>query len=59
MTGQKPKMAPSRIVQIARAAVADPRTVRRVLNGEIVRGQVGERIADALLADEMRRRSVR
>ncbi|HXE93631.1 MAG TPA: hypothetical protein VN544_07410 [Gaiellaceae bacterium] len=47
-------MAPSRIKSIAKAAIADPRTVRRVINGESVRGMVAERIED-----ELRRRGMR
>ncbi len=36
------------VIRIAAAAGADPRTVRRVLNGEDVRGLVRERIDKAL-----------
>jgi hypothetical protein len=51
---EKPKMAPSRINLIARSIRADPRTVRKVVEGKPVRGLVGE-----VIEEELRRRGLR
>jgi hypothetical protein len=45
---EKSKMAPSRIVHVARAVRADPRTVRKVVEGKPVRGLVGVAIDEEL-----------
>ena len=44
----RPTLSNHRILKVAVAAVADPKTVRKVLAGEPVRGDVGDRIADEL-----------
>ncbi len=44
MNAQKPKVSPSIVNRISRFARADPRTVRKALAGQPVRGPVGDRI---------------
>lgn len=50
----KTKVAPSRINHVARTVRADPRTVRKVLEGKPVRGLVGVDIEQ-----ELKRRGLR
>jgi hypothetical protein len=48
--GDPPKrLSTHRVFQVAAAAIADPRTVRKVSEGKAVRGSVGDRIKEELL----------
>jgi hypothetical protein len=48
MAGKKATLSNHRVIKIAAAAIADPKTVRRVLGGARVRGDVDGRVRDAL-----------
>jgi hypothetical protein len=48
MAEQKPRLSNHRVIKVAAAAIADPRTVRRVLQGGRVRGDVDGRVRDVL-----------
>jgi hypothetical protein len=48
MAEQPKKVSANRVNQVAGDAVADPRTVRKVIEGKPVRGDVAVRIDEAL-----------
>jgi hypothetical protein len=51
MADNKKPIANSRVYRIAGAATADPRTVKKVLDGRTVRGSVAVRIREAIERD--------